>query len=180
MDTIELLNQNLIDEYGIDTETSQPLFRVVWSDDQLEKRLVYELASGVQLLHPMVMEVKKYSYLKHLYVLERLVVVPEDNRRELGDIKLSYEPVWVYKDVNNQPLPPVWIATKVVVDVLYAALGKKSMRKYVEDESETTKEGREQKIDKIVEELFGDETETGDALAYGEAIVVPPNYKKVN
>jgi hypothetical protein len=32
----------------------------------------------------------------------------------------------------------------------------------------------------MCEELFGDETETGDALAYGEAIVVPRNYEKEN
>jgi hypothetical protein len=38
----------------------------------------------------------------------------------------------------------------------------------------------DRRITKLVEELFGNETETGDAMAYGEAIVVPNSYKKEN
>ena len=88
---------------------------------------------------------------------------------------MSYEPVWVYRDANDNPLPPIWIATKMVVDVLYAALGKKSLAKYVEDVSP---EAQEERIQKLSEELFGNETETADALAYREAIVVPNKYEK--
>jgi hypothetical protein len=78
----------------------------------------------------------------------------------------------------NGPIPPVWSATKFIVDSLYAALGKRSMRKYVESEKETTPEGRDQRIDELKEELFGNETDTCDALRYKEGIVVPSNYKK--
>jgi hypothetical protein len=166
METIETLNQRLIDHYGVASDTGQPLFRIVWADDQLEKRRVQSTDSGIELLFPQVLEVKKYSYLKNVFVLERLVAVTEPELLT----NLSYEPLWVYRDSNNNPLPPIWDATKVVVDVLYAALGKKSLAKYVEDVSP---EAKEERISKIAEELFGNETETGDALAYGEAIVVP-------
>jgi hypothetical protein len=149
----------------------------VWADDEVEKRLVNESAGGIVLLFPEFREMKKYSYLPHVYVLERLVVVPEEQQKELG-VKISYEPLWAFRDRNNNPLPPTWIASKVVIDSLYAALGKSSLRKYVDDEKNTTPEGRDQRITEMQEELFGDETETGDALRYGEGIVVPSNYSK--
>lgn len=167
MEKIESINQHLIDEYGIDTVTGQPMFRIVFSDDQTEMRLVDTLDSGIRLLYAQVMEVKKYSYLKGIWVLERLVVIPDINQRELPASKLSYEPLWAYRDAANNPLPPIWEATKYIVDALYAALGKKSLRNYVEEED------AEERIFHLQEELFGNETETGDALAYGEAIVVP-------
>lgn len=178
MESIETLNQRLVDYFGVDSDTGRPMFRIVWADDETEQRLMATLDTGIHLLYPEVREVKKYPYLQHLYVLERLVVIPDVNQRELPVGKLSYEPIWAYRDVNGNPLPPIWDATKLVVDVLYAALGKKSLAKYTDSEENTTKEGREQRIEKLAEELFGDETETGDALAYGEAIVVPRNYER--
>lgn len=180
METIETLNQRLIEYYGIDTITGGPMFRIVWTNDQTEKRLVNEMDSGVHLLFPEVIEVKKYPYLKDMYVLERLVIVPDVNQRELPASKLSYEPVWAYHDACNRALPPIWKATKFVVDALYAALGKKSLVKYVEDEKNTTEEGRKFRISELQEELFGNETDVGDALAYGDGIVVPSKYKKEN
>lgn len=178
MERIETLNQRLIDHFGIDSDTGRPMFRIVWANDELEKRLIQETEFGVQLLHSEVREIKKYPYLKDLYVLERLVVVPDINQRELPVSRLSYEPLWAYRDDSNRPLPPLWNATKFIIDTLYAALGKKSMRKYVDSEENTTVEGKEHRITKMHEELFGNETETGDALRYKEGIVVPNNYSK--
>jgi hypothetical protein len=177
METIEVLNQRLKDHYGTDVASNKPIFRIVWADDEVERRYVHNLDSGIILLFPEVREVKKYSYLPHLYVLERLSVVPEEQQRELG-LKVSYEPIWAYADDKRNPLPPIWDATKLVIDALYAALGKSSMAKYTDTEENTTIEGREQRITKLHEELFGDETETGDALRYKEGIVVPSNYSK--
>lgn len=177
METLEVLNQRLIEYFGIDTSTGDPIFRIVWSDDQTEKRLVPTLDTGIQLLHPEVREVKKYPYIQHLYVLERLVIVPEENIQELVGLKMSYEPIWVYCDQYRNPLPPIWNATKFAIDCLFAAIGKKSLRKYVEDEKNTTEEGRQQKISELQQELFGNETDVGDALAYREGIVVPNSYK---
>lgn len=178
MEEIEVLNQRLIDHFGVDTSTGQAIFRISWASDETEMRLVPTLDSGIELLYPEVREVKKYPYMKDLYVLERLVVIPDINKAELPAYKMSYEPVWAYCDQDRQPVPPIWDATKFVIDTLYAALGKKSLRKYVEDEKDTTQEGREQKISELQAELFGNENDTTDAMAYGEAIVVPHTYKK--
>jgi hypothetical protein len=56
-------------------------------------------------------------------------------------------------------------------------MGKKSLRKYIDDEKNTSPEGREQKISEMQAELFGNETDVGDALAYKEGVVVPSTYK---
>lgn len=178
MESIETLNQRLIDFYGNDSNTGKPIFRIVWANDQTEQRLVDTIDGYIQLLFPEVREVKKYPYMKDLYVLERLVVVPEVNEKELPVSKLSYEPVWAYCNAKREPVPPIWQATKFIVDTIYAALGKQSLAKYVDDEKNTTKEGRQQRIDDLQKELFGNETSAGDALRYREGITVPENYEK--
>lgn len=178
MESVETLNNRLRDHFGIDSDTGQVMFRIVWANDETELRLTDELDGGIRLLFPDVRRVKKYPYLKDMHVLERLVVVPDINQHELPASKLSYEPLWAYRDGDGKGLPPIWDATKFVIDTLFAALGKKSLVKYVDDEKNTTAEGREERITELQQELFGDETEVGDALRYKEGIVVPENYKK--
>ncbi len=178
LESIEVLNKRLVDYFGIDSNTGRPIFRITWANNETEKRRVSHTPEGIQLIHPTVMEVKKYPYLKDMYVLEQLVIVPDQNKNELVDLKLSYEPLWAYCDQNKFPIAPHWGATKLIVDTMYAAMGKKSMRKYVEDEKNTTPEGRDQRIKELQAELFGNETATTDALAYKEGVVVPSNYKK--
>ena len=184
MESIETLNERLKEHFGTDADDpSKPIFRIVWSEDQTEKRRVECSEAGVRYLFPQVETVKKYSYIRNLYILERLVLVPEVNKVDLPDIVKSYEPVWTYQDAYGNPRPPVWPMTKFVIDALYAALGKnEGLAKYVDDEKNTTPEGREQRISELQAELFGDETDAGDALRYGEGVVVPSNYQsdKVN
>ena len=175
MESVETLNTRLIDHFGKDSDTGQPMFRIVWSEDEVEKRLVECTDLGVQLLYPEVREVKKYWYLRELYVLERLVEVPEFQVKELAGKRLSYEPLWAYRDDKDQPVRPVWESTKYIIDIFYAALGKKSAYQYVDPYAPENKETR---IQKLEEELFGNETKTGDALAYQQGIVVPQNYEK--
>jgi hypothetical protein len=178
MEKIESLNKRLADYFGLDTESGLPIFRIVWGPDQLEKKKVDRTPEGIHLIYPEVREVKKYQGYTDSYMLERLVIVEGINAEEIPEFKKSYEPIWSYVDKDNNPLPPIWAATKLVIDVLYAAMGKSSLNKYVESEENLTQEGREARIDKITEELFGNETDTGDALAHGQAIVVPRNYEK--
>lgn len=180
MEKIETLNQRLEDFYGRDSDTGKPIFRIVWANAETEKRMMDDTDTGVKLLYPAIREVRKYPYLKDLYVLERLVVVPEMNLVELPATKLSYEPLWAFRDLNERFIYPSWDAAKFIVDTLYAALGKSSLKKYVEDEKNTTKEGREERIKDLQGELFGNETDAGDALRYREGVVVPTNYTKEN
>lgn len=174
---IESINQQLIDLFGIDTATGQPIFRVVWSEDQLEKRLTDRSEKGLILPYPMMKLLPKYQWIKEKFVLERLVIVPEQNLKELAGIKLSYEPVWVFKDKNEQYVPPTTWGCKFIIDTLYAAMGKQSMAKYVDEESKHPEEVRNQRIEKLTEELFGDESSILGRTVTGEAIVVPQSYE---
>ena len=171
MEPITTLNQRLIDHFGLDTASSNPIFRVVWADDQVEKRKMDTLDSGVVLLHPQVREVKKYSYLHDVHVLERLVIVPDEQQIELAGVKMSYEPLWVFVDATGNPLPPKWEPIKLIVDTLHAAIGKKSLKKYVDPDA--SEGAQEERITKLHDELFGNETVVGDALRYKEGVVVP-------
>jgi len=175
MESIEVLNQRLIDHFGLDTSTNQPIFRIVWANDQIEKRMMDTLDNGILLLTPVVREVRKYNYLKDVWVMERLVIVPDFQQKELADVKLSYEPLWVFVDSTGNPLPPIWDAAKVVVDTLYAALGKRPL---VLSDPDFDPEKKEQRITELQKELFGNETDVSDALTYKEGIVVPNNYEK--
>jgi hypothetical protein len=182
---IETINQQLIDCYGIDTITGLPIWRVVWSDDQYEKRLTDYDSNGIALMRPEVRLLPKYKqWLPSRWVLERLVIVPEVNAEELPTSKLSYEPIFPFEDKGGKPIPPKYNVASFVIDTVYAAMGKKSMAKYVDPDiglsTEEQLEKRNGEIQDIQNELFGNETDVGDALAHGEAIIVPRNYRKEN
>jgi hypothetical protein len=48
------------------------MFRIVWANDETEKRMVGSWTWSS--FYPVVRDIKKHSYLKDLYVLERPVV----------------------------------------------------------------------------------------------------------
>lgn len=182
---IETINSFLRDNYGIDTEDSLPIFRVVWSEDQYEKRETKFTDTGIELLTPEVRTVPKYSYLKDVYVLERRVLVPEQNQKELAGAVKSYEPLWNFKQEDGTPIPPTIQGCKFIIDTVYAAIGKKSLNQYKDPmEGLTPAEAYElnkQRIDKIQEELFGDESSLGGETftESGKSIFVPKNYNGI-
>lgn len=99
---------------------SQPKWRLVWSDDQLEKRFgEFNEFYGKIFLRNFtgVMEVPKYPHIIHKWILERWMPpelayhsdLPESNRG-------SYEPIYVFADKNNEPLPLNWRVCEIVVD----------------------------------------------------------------
>jgi hypothetical protein len=172
---IESINQRLKDRYGIETDSSLPIWRVVWANDQLEKRLMECSPTGIALIHPMVFEVKKYM-VQDRFILERLVLVPEENQKELGGVKKSYEPLWVFESAQKEYLPPRTDACQFIIDLVLAAISQTpgSMKKYVEVDD------KEERLAKLTEELFGNETEVSDALTYKSGVIVPQNYNKEN
>lgn len=182
---IETINRQLEEHFGIDTITGRPIWRVVWSDDQTEKRLTEFTDSGLQLITPEVRELPKYrQWIHQKYILERLVLIPDVNIKELPCQKQSYEPMWVFEDKHGNPLPPQFELCKLVVDTVYAALGKISLRKYRDPDAdekipEVAIAKKKAKIDKMCDDLFGDEQSGLDgALVHGTGIVVPNNYDK--
>lgn len=183
-ETLESINKQLVELFGVDTVTGKPMFRVVESWTQLEKRLTNVTLEGFQLQYPEVLELPKYDQrdidYKDKYILERLVVVPVYHLEELPTAAQSYEPLWVFKDKQDNPLPPLVWACKFVIDTMYAALGKSNMAKYVDEEAKNPVEEREKRIAKYTEELFGDEssllgrTITGEAVGYTGPPTIEP------
>lgn len=169
------INELLAREYGI-TDDKSPIWRVVWSDDQYEKRLMDVTDKGLSLLYPEVREVPKYKqWIPSKWVLERLVAVPEVNVKELAGIKVSYEPLFVFENAKQEALPPKFEVARLVIDTIYAATGMGSLAKYKDPES--TKEGaleeQRKRVEAITEELFGNESDVTDHLARQTGVIVP-------
>lgn len=168
------INELLKSHFGV-TDGNEAIWRVVWSDDQFEKRLMDVTDEGLSLLHPEVREVPKYrQWITHKWVLEQLVVIPEVNIKELAGKKLSYEPIFVFENAAGEALPPKFEVAKFVIDTIHAALGKTSLAKYKDPES--TQEGalqaQKERVDKIVEEIFGDESTVTDHLSRQTGVVI--------
>lgn len=170
-DVIEI-NKRLIDHYGIETDSNNPMFRVVWSEDEYEYRESSITPNGIHLIQPQVQYLPKYEHLtRDRWILERLVLVPEQHQRELGGIKKSYEPLWTFENAfDGTYLPAKWEAAKFAIDCVLAATGKASLAAYKEMiEKEEDREGR---LRELHEQLYGDEsslqlrTVTGEAVAY--------------
>jgi hypothetical protein len=186
---IESLNRQLIDLFGIDTITGQPIWRIVWSEEQYEWRYgTYDDITEYGLYLRTVTEtrfVPKYrQWIQNKYVLERLVVIPESSSGDLPATKLSYEPIYPFQTNSGQYLPPRLDAAQFVIETVLSAMGKSSLAKYADPVNGLTGEDyvemKNKELDILQEDLFGNETDTGDALAHGEAIIVPRNYKKEN
>lgn len=181
IEPIDKINKRLEDHFGKD-DLNRSIWRVVWSDEQFEKQLLTHTPEGLELIHPKWYEVPKYKMMgvKERYVLERLVIVPVQNAHELTT-KVSYEPMWVFEDKNGFPLPPKYEACELVINTVYAAMGKRTSEKLYHDpeEGKTTPEliyEHNERVKKLQQDLFGNETKETDAVRVGEGVFVPSNY----
>lgn len=177
-ESIETINKRLKDLHGYFSTTAYPMYRVVFSDEQFEKRRTQFTPEGLKLQFPIVAERPKYRhYLPSCYVLERVVEVPPFAETDLVS-KWSYEPIWAFLTSDGKPLPPLWRAIELIIKSLLDASAKTVGAKYKDPRSgiKTKKDWDDfdhTQINKMCEELFGNESEIGDALHYKEAIIVP-------
>jgi hypothetical protein len=172
MESVETLNKRLIEYWGYGNGDS-PNFRIVFSDDQLEKQYGTRsrfTSNGIFLgTDTEVAEVPKYSWIIGKYLLEQLQEVPLINKRELLDRKLSYEPRWTFEDKFGNPLPPKWEVCELVILSIMKNRGPKHFAKYTEGDPV---QERLERVMKIEDELYGNESNLGDALAHKEAVVL--------
>lgn len=184
-ETIDSLNRQLADLYGIDTESTKQMWRVAWGKDQFEKvygRFQDFTPNGLFIRE--VTEVRivpKYrGYAsQERYFLERLVAVPPQDSENLLGAKISYEPIWCFEDKNGNYLPPKMEACQFIINTILAVQhGTGNLARYVDNEN--TPEARSKKVDQIQEELFGDQSSLQGTSVSGETIFVPSNYEKVN
>lgn len=175
-ESIKSINSQLRELFGIDTVTGKEMYRVSFSEDQLEKRLgTYNdyTREGIYLRTVTeVREVPKYRQWIHAkYILERLTIVPYINADDLPTNQLSYECIYVFENFKGEALPPRVDVCKILIDSLHAGLGKSSLAKYKDDYSQYTPEAREKRINEIMEYLW-DPSDTANALVAGEGVVV--------
>lgn len=165
IEPLEKINYNLEKDFG-KFEDGRVHFRVVWSDDQIEKRWMTHTNDGMELLFPEVREVRKYSYISERYVLERLV--PVVGETDLTT-KTSYEPAWTFQDRFGNYLPPRYDACKFIVESMFEKMGNKSVHAKYKD-PDLDPGHKQEEIMKMEKYLFGDETPMGDALSSGDGI----------
>lgn len=181
IEKIETLNQRLIDIFGCYSD-GRATYRIVFSDEQFEKRWSSYTDSGMELLNPEVRELPKYRQWisPPCYVLERLLEIPEGMQTDQVE-RTSYEPLWVFRDKDNNPLIPVWPAIKLILSTVLENAARAVGKKYKDPREQLTDpkiaaEVRSEQLDKLETEIFGEREQ--DPLAYGQGIVVPGNYKK--
>jgi len=172
-ESIESINDKLLEEFGIELSCgNQPRFRVVFSEDQYEKRLTNFTDEGFELITPEVRLLPKYKqWVREKYILERLV--PIVGETDLVS-KISYEPAWVFQDKHGNYLPPFFEGCKHIIESMFQAIGQKNTFVKYKDKNVSPEE-RAAKLKQVEDELFGNETDVGDHLAYGTGIVVPGN-----
>jgi hypothetical protein len=165
---LDKINYNLEKEFG-KFDDGRPFWRVVWVNDQIEKRIMNHTDEGIELLFPEVREVKKYQHIHDRYELEWLVPLAEGVETDLV-AKVSYEPIWTFQDRFGNYLPPRFDACKLIIENIYQNMGKKGEigKKY--KDTDESPEARFQKVLDIEHQLFGDETPMGDALSSGDGI----------
>jgi len=166
VEPIERINEYLIRDFG-KWDDGRARFRVVWSEDQIEKINSWHTDEGFDLLTPRVTERPKYQYIEGRYILEQLSIVP-DHDKELTE-RFSYEPLWVFQDNKGGYLPPRWDACKLIIEAMYKnRVQAGSFKKYTRDEAVAA----QQEMKEIEDQLFGNESDVTDALHLGYGVTV--------
>jgi hypothetical protein len=164
---VVVLNKRLKDYYGL--LEGYPKFRVVWSTNEYERRLIRETPEGFILLTPVIKTLPKYNYARDRYILEKITAVPDEFIDDVGS-RLSYEPIWVFEDSYGNSLPPKWEAI-VVIFKSVEEMSDPNRKPYKQDEKEgNTIEALEEKAKVLQEQLYGNETPVTDALALGSGV----------
>lgn len=119
---IETINRELHREYRV--LDGRPIYRLVWSDSQLEIRngLFSEFYGHIFIRQVrQTKEVKKYWYLQSpCWMLEKLTFIVGQQALKEMELELvqsrngTYEPIYSFQDGNFNPLP----VTRTVVDLV--------------------------------------------------------------
>lgn len=170
-ESIESINEKLLNDYGTEFGNA-PRFRVVFSEDQYEKRWIDLTDEGFELIHPEVRLLPKYKqYIREKYILERLI--PVVGETDLTS-KVSYEPAWVFQDKHGNYLPPFFEGCKHVIESIFSVMEKAGTFTKYKDKNVSPEEHLAN-LKKVEDELFGNETNLTDDLHTGSGIVVPGN-----
>lgn len=176
-ESIVSINRQLKDAFGSDTVSGRAMWRVVFSDDEIEKRKgtfndFDENGTRIRTVTE-IREVPKYrQYIHQKYVLEQLVARPDEYVAELGCERVGYECKYVFMGKQQQYLPPRFDVAKFVIELIYAAMGKSLIPRYKDPDSnpEEARANYAKKLQEYEEYLGQDSTPVSDAFAEKRAV----------
>lgn len=176
----EEINRHLRELYGVTEDKAN--FRLVWADDQRELRWTNYTPEGLQLLNPVVREMRKYPDIRERYVLERLIAnMTFDEDGGNASEKLMYQPIWTFEVFNERKekvgICPNEGACRFVIETVLNAIANPGVyTKYKDPElkPDQAKEIREARINQMQEELFGNESGITDALSLRQGVAYGP------
>lgn len=158
----------------------EPIFRVVWSDDQFENRkgTFEEYYKGIYLRTVIATEKRrKYSYISGRWIFEKWIPPERSYTEELPDtINGSYECIYVFQDKNRKPLPLDLEVCQFIVYALYKNNDKITEKNFIEQallDKEKKLDEREKDIIDDASSLITMQLHTGEAVSYS-------NIKKEN
>ncbi|SRR6266496_1570150 len=127
---IDSINKTLHENYRV--LDGRPIYRLVWSDNQLEKRFSDKWCDYyghilIRSEYKAVRTIKKYWHITPpCWILEKLVFLPsswhvKELVKELVEAHNgSYEPVYTFRDAKNNPLPVVFEVVDFILQGLHA------------------------------------------------------------
>jgi hypothetical protein len=112
MENVTLINKKLKELYGTEYD-GRVRFRLVWSEDLIEKRIgpVYS-PGGVIISEKELQECRKYGYIKDRYILENYNPAFRAN----PEIAVSdgYEPLFVFQKKGAYLKPYLWACERII------------------------------------------------------------------
>ncbi len=149
--------------------SDKPLFRLVYSDDQYEHRMITEGPNKgqVQLL-------PKYPWIQMAWVFEQWYPPELVEHKDLPfTSEGSYEPLYVFQDKNGKTLP---LNQKVIELLVFHIMRPASSEALIK--SRLIEEQDE--MDKLEDQYFDNNMDISSDimsnLHFGEGIIVPSNY----
>jgi hypothetical protein len=126
---IDSINKRLLENYRV--LDGRPIYRIVWSDDQLEKRFSNKWTDWcgpiiIRSEYSATRTIKKYWYINPpCWVMEKLIFLPsswhvKELVKELVEAQNgTYEPIYPFRDSRNNPLPVVSDVVDFILERLH-------------------------------------------------------------
>ena len=175
IDTIDsLLIKSFLKQGPFVPLSTQPLFRLVWSDDQYELRTgtFGKFVDNIKIAEYQATEqVLKYSWIKERWVVEQWFPPEVCLLDELPESKQgSFEPIYVFEDSKGNSLP---LKLEVVQFLVQASLKPKTSVMRKQSLSKENTEAREKVAQDITWDCINDDGPLVSQFHDGTAILRP-------
>lgn len=151
---------------------NEPIFRLVWSTDQLENRYgtYNEFYNDVFLRTVQKTKlVPKYPYTKDRWIIERWADGSHFNSIELPDCKNGgYESIYVFEGPQKEYLEPILI---VVQMVMYTFMHPRERGQIIADAKEEALR-LDKELEQNIADLFDENYPIADKIHHGESVFI--------